>query len=623
MARQQGDFLESHTPPVAAALAAMHDVRGAHGPREELDQEEHPHVRGRPDRPRVEGRRMASIFTTGTSSGVGCFELGTTASQSYDVSSATACNGNQCPDCFITPTLANAVAITITSCSSAQWVSARSQTRTGVWVYTFINSDPTYAMTVTDGTTTFTLPAGSYVQAWCASTLGTTDRLYFPTTTLPTLTVESGLTVSAGNFDHSASSGTFKTGTGDITLNGNVAQSTSSAYTFATSTGAITLNGATTVADSTAFTVGSSTAGGAATFYGNVNIGGSASGAAVATTIYGAVTQNDDADGTVATFATGTGALSLNGDVTIASGKDLTMVTPGTGTFTTGTGQITLNGNVMQSSSNTFATGTGAISLNGAVTVADSTTFTVGSSTAGGAATFYGAVNIGGSASGASVATTIYGSVTQNDDADGTASTITSATGAITANGDLTIAANKNFAMTAGSGTFTTAGGLATFKGNVLIDSTNTFTTGTGAVTLNGNTAIADSRSFSVGSAGNGGSVQLFGDTYVGGSAATMSSSFTVYGNVAFNDDASGTLKTFSTATGAITLNGDTTMAQDKNLHMHALGSGTFQTGTGTVTLNGLTTVSTGKTFTVTDEGTITCSHDNTGVDSTFCKVSR
>jgi len=398
-----------------------------------------------------------------------------------------------------------------------------------------------------------------------------------------------------------------------------VAQSSSSAYTFATSTGAVTLNGATTVADSTAFTVGSSAAGGAATFYGAVNIGGSASGASVATTIYGDVTQNDHGSGTPATFATATGQHTLGGDVEIADGKDLTMVSTGSGMLTTGTGQITLNGNVLQAGATTIYTGTGAISLNGPTTVADSTAFTVGSAAAGGAATFYGAVNIGGSSSGESVATTIYGSITQNDDPSGTLSTISTATGGVTVNGDLTVAAAKNFLMTSGPGTFTTANGLSTFMGDVLIDATGAFTSGSGANTLNGNTAVADSKTFTVGSAGAAGVVQLFGDTYVGGSSSGTSSSLTVYGDVAFNDDADGTTKTLTTATGTSQFQGDVSLAQDKNLQMHSGGTGTFQTGTGTVTLNGLVTVATGMTITI-DDGTISCNNDETA-SSTFCKA--
>lgn len=615
-----GEFLEPHAETVAEAVAAMHGDQHQSLDRPRPGAKEHPHrVRGRPDVPHAEGRRLGQIYTTGTSAGVGCFTMTDQATESYDVST-TACFGSECPDCFITPaTVSQDITLTISNCASASWI--RSQTRSGVWSYMFINSDATYTVSVTDstGAVTYKVPPSSYVQAWCTSSLGTANRFIFPSTTLPTLSVDNGLTVSAGNFDHSSSSGTFQTGSGDITLNGNVAQSTSSAYTFETSTGAVTLNGATTVADNTAFTVGSSTAGGASTFYGAVNIGGSASGASVATTIYGDITQNDHGSGVAATLSTATGAHSLGGDVTIASGKDLTLVSTGSGMFTTGTGQITLNGDVSQSGATAFSTGTGAVSLNGATTVADNTAFTVGSSTAGGAATFYGAVNIGGSASGASVATTIYGSITQNDDSSGTVATLATGTGGVTVNGDFTLAAAKNFLMTAGAGTFTTANGQALFKGDVLIDSTNQFTTGSGTVRLVGNVEISDGKSFTVGSAGNAGVIQLFGDTYVGGSSSGTSSSLTVYGDVAFNDDADGTTKTLTTATGLSQFQGDVAVAQDKNLHMHSGGTGTFQTGTGTVTLNGLVTVATGMTITI-DSGTISCTNDNTATNN-FCKA--
>eukprot|EP00435_Cladocopium_sp_Y103_P043362 s348_g12.t1 len=67
----------------------------------------------------------------------------------YDFSSASACSGNTCPDCFITPgTVSQDMTITISSCSSAQWI--RSTTRTGIWEYKFINTHATYTMSITD-----------------------------------------------------------------------------------------------------------------------------------------------------------------------------------------------------------------------------------------------------------------------------------------------------------------------------------------------------------------------------------------------------------------------------------------------------------------------------------------
>ncbi len=54
------------------------------------------------------------------------------------------------------------------------------------------------------------------------------------------------------------------------------------------------------------------------------------------------------------TFSTGTGAVSLNGDTTLASGKNLA-----------------LSGNITQTGATTLSTGTGAISVNGTITMAD------------------------------------------------------------------------------------------------------------------------------------------------------------------------------------------------------------------------------------------------------------
>lgn len=119
------------------------------------------------------------------------------------------------------------------------------------------------------------------------------------------------------------------------------------------------------------------------------------------------------------TFTTGTGAIALNGDITVASGKDITMsgagtltsgtgavtlagpttianlaaITAGsgsaaynlvasTGAFTTSTGTNTLSGNVVISGSKTFTSGTGAVALNGPTTIANLAAITAGSGSA-------------------------------------------------------------------------------------------------------------------------------------------------------------------------------------------------------------------------------------------------
>ena len=57
------------------------------------------------------------------------------------------------------------------------------------------------------------------------------------------------------------------------------------------------------------------------------------------------------------TFDTGSGAVSLNGDTTIASGKNFTQ--SGTGTFSTGTGTVSLNGNTDVANNKSLATKAG------------------------------------------------------------------------------------------------------------------------------------------------------------------------------------------------------------------------------------------------------------------------
>mmetsp|Transcript_105696 Transcript_105696/g.252116 ORF Transcript_105696/g.252116 Transcript_105696/m.252116 type:complete len:704 (+) Transcript_105696:55-2166(+) len=571
-----------------------------------------------------EKRRLAGFFTTGTTAGVGCFQLTDQTTETYDVSSATACNGNICPDCFITPSsLSQNVALTIQACSSAKWI--RSASRSGAWQYTFINVDNTYTVSVTDNSgsgTTYKVPPYGHVTAYCsASGVGaTTNKLAFPSTTLPTLSVDNGITMSSGAFDASASSGNFDTSTGTVTLGGNTVISGLS--TFTTGGGTVDIQGAVTVADSKSITVGSAGAGGAVTIYGNVVIGETGTGNGRSLTLNGDFTQAD-VTGTTSSFATGTNSISLNGHVTVASGKNLVMTATGAGQFTTGTGVVTLNGDTTVAGSGTFTSGLGAVTLKGAVTVDPSIAFTVGSAGSGGATTLYGNVVIGDSSGAASC--TVNGNIVQAD-VGATQTTITSGTGAVTLNGDVTVATGKNLHMTAtGAGTFQTGTGAVSLNGNVQVGGSSTFNTGTGAVNLNGPTVVADNQPFSVGSYGNGGVVQLFGATTVGSNAANgASSSLTVYGDVSFNNDQDGTAKTFSTATGQITFNGDVAIAANMDLIMANTGTGQFQTGTGTVTLSGNTNVVTGATFTVDDfTNIINCNHASGDVGNTFCKASR
>mmetsp|Transcript_96826 Transcript_96826/g.172285 ORF Transcript_96826/g.172285 Transcript_96826/m.172285 type:complete len:722 (-) Transcript_96826:130-2295(-) len=571
-------------------------------------------------------RRLMGMYTTGTSAGVGCFELSDAAANNIDVSSATGCNSNICPDCFVTPaTVSQAVTLTVTACSSAKWL--RGNSRTGVWLYTFINSHATEVLTITDnsgtGKTTYNVPGGSYVTAYCASTLGTSNRLYFPSTQMPTLTVDDALTLSAGNFNAGSSSGTFTTSSGTNTLSGNVA--IAGTKTFATGTGAVTLAGATTVSDSTAFTVGSAGSGGTTTLYGNVVVGDTGSGNGASITHNGNFLQQD-VTGAAATFTTGTSGITLNGHTTIASGKNLELTSSGAGQLTTGTGAITLNGAVTISGSNSLTTGTGAIALNGDTAVAASKTLTVGTAGSGGATTLYGNTVIGATAAGGAATLTVNGNMAQGDVTGDAVSTLSTGGGAVSLNGDVTVAQHKNLYMVqTGTGAFRTGTGAISLNGNTEVTGSNTFTSGTGAVTLQGSVALADNVPFTVGSVGNGGGAQFFGTVIIGGSSGTgMSTSLTVHGDVAFNNDNDGTPKTFSTGTGAIALNGDVSIAANKDLLMANSGNGQFRTGTGNVNLNGDVTVESSKSLTIAQyTNQIVCTHSSSEVANTYCMASR
>lgn len=568
----------------------------------------------------VKRRRLMGFFTTGTSAGVGCFELTDAAgvgSNTYDVSDNTACNGNICPDCFVTPaTVSQNLVMKITACSSAKWI--RGLSRTGIWVYTFLNTHATQSLSVTDnsggGAVTYNIPPGSYATAHCASTLGTSNRLYFESSQLPTLTVDSGITLTTGNFDASTSSGTFATSTGTNTLNGDTV--ISGTKTFTTGTGAVSLNGATTVADSTAFTVGSAGSGGTSTLYGNVVVGSTTTGQGASITLNGDFAQND-VTGAAATFSTGTSTISINGHTTVAANKNLHMDSGGSGTFQTGTGTATANGNLVISGANTFTTGSGAVTLAGDTAVSGTKTLTIGSAGSAGATTLYGALTVGDTTTGGAAVTTLNGNVLQQDVTGAAASTIGTGTGAVSLNGDVTVAANKNLHMTDNAaGTFKTGTGAVTFNGDTTISGARTFTTGTGQINLNGATQVADSQPFSVGSPGAGGQTQLFGATKIGGVDTGAATTLTVYADVTFTADASGNAKSFTTSNGQITLNGDISIAANKDLIMSPTGTGRFTTGTGVITLNGDSTIA---EFT----NKINCNHASADAGATFCKASR
>ncbi|MCX6753725.1 MAG: hypothetical protein NTV03_01570, partial [Candidatus Nomurabacteria bacterium] len=150
------------------------------------------------------------------------------------------------------------------------------------------------------------------------------------------------------------------------------------------------------------------------------------------------------------TLSTGTGAISLNGNVTLSANNTFTQ--NGTGTFSTGTGANTLNGNTEVSGSNTFKVGTGLTTLGGDLTV----TGTAWTATP-----------------------TISGLLTT--------------TSGLTSNGTVTIQNNSNF-IQSGTGTFSTGTGTISLNGNTTITGNNTFQVGTNGSSMTilsgGNTGI-------------------------------------------------------------------------------------------------------------------------------------
>jgi len=343
--------------------------------------------------------RHLSMFGVGTDSSAGCWLLSDHAtSNSFDVSQAT-CNFLNCPSCFISPTsLSQATTLTITGCSSHRWgIGTGTRTRSGVWGYTFINRDSTNTMTVTDGSGSWVLSPLAYVHAYCDSASGS-NRLYFTTTSVATLTVADGFTLSGGNFDASASTGTFQTGSGAISLNGDVTaasgftlssgnfDASASTGTFQTSSGAVSVNGAVTMAQGLTITNG-----------------------------------NFDASGSTGTFQTSTGAVSLKGSVTCDNG------------FTLSSGSFDAS-----ASTGAFSTGSGSVTFNGPVSVTGTNTFTVGTAGSGGATRLYGDVTVGGASAGQAADIDVFGAFRRYDH-DSARNVISSASDGVTLKGTLSL----------------------------------------------------------------------------------------------------------------------------------------------------------------------------------------
>ncbi len=150
----------------------------------------------------------------------------------------------------------------------------------------------------------------------------------------------------------------------------------------------------------------------------------------------------------------------------------------------------TFTGAITQTGAVTFGTGTGAVSLNGDVTVATTKNLTLGASSDIIGTSGDGAVN--------------FGSMT---------GTCSLPTGATSIGGTATLAANKNLLCASGtsaldfvlgSGIFRSPTGANTLGGDVTISGSKTFTTGTGAATLKGSATFDTTKTLTFGSAAGG-----------------------------------------------------------------------------------------------------------------------
>jgi hypothetical protein len=178
-------------------------------------------------------------------------------------------------------------------------------------------------------------------------------------------------------FDYSASTAAFDTGKGTNTLNGNVVIAGSK--TFATGTGAVGINGNVTLAATKGIT---KTAG-----IGDIDFS-AGTGTFLTTSGENTLSGNTTISGTK-TFTTGSGDIALNGDVTVATGKDILMVEAGTGTFFTGAGAVHLDvtvgagKNILMQTTGAFTSGSGAVTLAGDVGIAANKNIVMGTAGSG------------------------------------------------------------------------------------------------------------------------------------------------------------------------------------------------------------------------------------------------
>jgi hypothetical protein len=192
---------------------------------------------------------------------------------------------------------------------------------------------------------------------------------------------------------------------------------------------------------------------------------------------------------------------------------------------------VNITGNVSQTGAKTLSTGTGAIALNGDVTLAANKNISSAAGTGavdlslmtGTIKTPAGAHTIGGPVTLAENAgITSFGSGTAGIDFSGTTGAFKTGSGDIALNGNITTAANINVTATAGTTAVDLSAGTGVFK------------TPTGANTLSGNVTVDTNKNLTMLGTGNltvvGGATSLGGTLAVTG-AVTLTNNSIAYGS--------------------------------------------------------------------------------------------
>lgn len=478
--------------------------------------------------------------------------------------------------------------------------------------------------------------------------IGTTNATAIHLDQSVTLKAGSSFTFGSGgggNFDQSSSTGTFATGTGNVSLNGATTVAANKNFNLASGSGTFsqTYTGTSTAAS---FTANSLTSGSALSVTSSNNTAANTSWSAVKLNVTNAqgttavtgsnyvagldlqFTQNPSISGNTNDYAANIAIAansSATSDQSVAAILNLANNDTATGNQITAATGLQINGsNVTDGLYLNGTFGTNLINTStGNLVIAQSGNITAGTyntTTLNGTALTFGGAGTATiqSASSQSLNITAHNSSSFTTDSgnltiDATASSANLKLGTGGQAKTIQIGSTTGaVAQTIGIGNNATASSTDTVTiGNLLSTSQTTVQggTGAGAITLTqgsgGSIVIGSAAGSSAVTVQCGTGTCAFGanatdhSTTVGSSTGTSATTITSGSggiNLAGNVTISGT-DTFTTGTGNVNLQGDTTVASGKNFTQN--GTGTFSTGTGNVSLNGNTTIASGKSFSI------------------------